>query len=83
MRQISDVDLRFILKFELSQAPQSIRKGLSSGDQQIKDHSARSLVDRMVKRMADWEILVPEPGVNIFADDPRNPDVRFRFPVKR
>lgn len=83
MRQIDDSDLRFILGFEIKQASQSVRKALSSTDQKARDNAVHRIVDRLTARMSSWEILIPEPGVNIFADDPLIPNLGFRFPVKK
>lgn len=82
MRQIDDSDLKFILGFELKRLSPSTLKGIASGHQDTRDRATRAAADSIAKRMAGWEILVPEPQSNIFADDPLNSGVNFRFPTK-
>lgn len=62
MQQITESDLRFILKFELGRLSVTTFKNAASGHQDTRARALETMADRLMKRMADWEILVPDPS---------------------
>lgn len=68
MRQVNDSELRFLIKFELGQLRVATFKAMASGHQETRTRALEAATDRIVRRMAPWEILAPEPIENIFRD---------------
>ncbi|WEK00637.1 MAG: hypothetical protein P0Y59_02785 [Candidatus Sphingomonas phytovorans] len=68
MNQIDPDTLGFIMRFELGKISNRTLKGMGSGHGDTRRQAVAIAADQLLKRMADWEILVPEPRGNFFAD---------------
>lgn len=62
MQQISDSDLRFIVKFELGRLPKSVLRDMLSGHGDTHRRGVEIAAEYLLRRFATWEILVNEPA---------------------
>lgn len=67
MRQCPESYLRHIIRWPISRANKPTLKAIASYGP-VRDQAIDALVDQIVARMKDWEILIPEPAENIFQD---------------
>lgn len=68
MRQIPANELRSVIRFELQRLSKATYRDMGSGHQGTRDRALDTAVDRILARMRDWEIIVPDPAGNIFRD---------------
>ena len=68
MRQIGEHELRVVLKYVLKQQCTATWNDVRSGHQTSRDRGLDRVTNALVQRMNGWEIIVPDPAENIFAD---------------
>jgi hypothetical protein len=68
MRQIPASELRAVIRFELQRLGRAAYRDMGSGHQGTRDRAIDTALDKILNRMKDWEIIVPDPATNIFRD---------------
>lgn len=61
MHQVSESDLRHHISFVLKQVSKTTLRNLN-GSSQARTAAIDAITARLMERMAEWEIMVPEPG---------------------
>jgi hypothetical protein len=62
MRQVPEDELRFAIYRALQQVPRGVWNDLQLTHPNYRYPALDGVADLIVQRMADWEILVPEPA---------------------
>lgn len=66
MRQITESELRFIIRYEVSRIPKGVIRDLASGHQDTSLRGRDAAASCILKRMSQWEILIDEPAQSAF-----------------
>lgn len=68
MRQIPDTELRSVIRYELQMVGKAALRDMASGHQGTRDRAIDAVLERILSRMGEWEIIAPDVAGNIFRD---------------